>query len=412
MDELMLRVENVKKAYRLGQYGSDTFRKEMAQKFRRMTGRVAETEPEQLFYALGGVSFEARRGEALGIIGSNGAGKSTLLKIISRITAPTEGEISIRGRVSSLLEIGTGFHPELTGRENIFLNGAIMGLTQAQIRSRMKDILEFSENEKFIDTPAKRYSSGMMVKLGFAVAANLNPNILICDEVLAVGDVAFQQKCLAKMSEVVQDGNVVLYVSHNMRTVSQLCNRVICLDHGKVTYDGEPQAGIERYVGADGGSGGRQDFSHVVRIAGMGERARVEWAESLQPAEYEYDPDGTMFLCVGLWTDGSSRDIRVRATWTAGDYAIGTSESEPMDLPMGRHEALLKLPLEMLSGGEYVLQLEISGRSRSNVQVLDHVARALHVKLRDDRSLNLGSVWEANYWGNIRVKGATAERVD
>ena len=413
MDDMMLRVDNVKKAYRLGQYGGDSFRREAARKINRLMGRPQPESPEeQLFYALGGVSFEAYRGEALGIIGSNGAGKSTLLKIISRITAPTEGEIAIRGRVSSLLEIGTGFHPELTGRENIFLNGAIMGLTQAQIRQRMPEILEFSENEKFIDTPAKRYSSGMMVKLGFAVAANLNPNILICDEVLAVGDVAFQQKCLAKMSEVVQDGNVVLYVSHNMRTVSQLCNRVICLDHGVVTYDGEPQAGIERYVGSDMGSGGRQDFGTAARKPGMGEAVRIEWAENLAPVEFEHEPDGEMMIRVGLWTDGSSRDIRVRATWTAGDYAIGTSESPAMDLPMGKHAVQIRLPLEMLVGGEYVLQLEVSGRRGGHVNVLDHVSRALHIKLRDDRSLNLGQMWQANYWGNVRVKGAQAERVE
>ena len=411
MTELMLSVKDLKKAYRLGQYGGDTFRKEAMQKLRRLMGDKSVPQ-EELFYALGGVSFDVAPGEALGIIGSNGAGKSTLLKLISRITAPTEGEININGRVASLLEIGTGFHPELTGRENIFLNGAIMGMTRAETKARMGEILEFSEIEKFIDTPVKRYSSGMTVKLGFAVAANLDPDILICDEVLAVGDAAFQQKCLNKMSDVAKGGHAVLYVSHNMRTVSQLCNRVICLDHGRITYDGAPQAGIERYVGAGTGSSGRADLNNIDRAPGMGEFARLEWAENTQAPEIEQDPDGETAIRVGLWSDGSCRDIRVRATWSAGDYAIGTSESMAMDLPMGRHALYVRVPLEMLSGGEYALRLEISGRSKGGVQVLDSVSHALRIKLKDDRSLNMGIVWDSGYWGNIRVKGARIERED
>ena len=204
----------------------------------------------------------------------------------------------------------------------------------------------------------------------------------------------------------------MLYVSHNMRTVSQLCSRVICLDHGMLTYDGAPQAGIEKYVGAGGEGAGRQDFTAVPRAAGMGEYARVEWAENTHPAEQEHDPDGEMSIRVGLWTDGSSRDIRVRATWTAGDYAVGTSETEAMDLPMGKHAFRIRLPLEMLSGGEYALQLEVSGRRNGSVQVLDHVSHALRIKLKDDRALNMGAVWLHSYWGNIRVKGATAERIE
>lgn len=361
---------------------------------------------------LSGFSYTVLRDDRIGIVGRNGAGKSTLLKLISRITAPTEGSISINGRVASLLEIGTGFHPELTGRENIFLNGAIMGMTRSETKMRMADILEFSEIEKFIDTPVKRYSSGMTVKLGFAVAANLDPDILICDEVLAVGDAAFQQKCLAKMSDVAKEGSAVLYVSHNMRTVSQLCNRVICLDHGMLTYDGAPQAGIEKYVGSGAGSAGRCDFTMLERPSGLGESARVEWAENTEAPEMELDPDGETLIRVGLWSDGSCSDIRVRVTWSAGDYAIGTSETGAMDLPMGRHAALLKLPLEMLSGGEYALKLEISGKKRGCTQVLDSVSHALHLKLKDDRSLNLGVVWDASYWGNVRVKGTRVDRVE
>src|SRR6476661_7014539 len=191
------------------------------------------------FWALRNVSFEVRQGEVVGIIGRNGAGKSTLLKILSRITEPTEGRVTLRGRVASLLEVGTGFHPELTGRENIYLNGAILGMNRTEIRKKFDEIVAFAETEKFLDTPVKRYSSGMYVRLAFAVAAHLEPEILIVDEVLSVGDVEFQRKCLGKMDEVSRrDGRTVLFVSHNLGIVTSLCRRVIWLDQGSVKEDG------------------------------------------------------------------------------------------------------------------------------------------------------------------------------
>src|SRR5207302_1919584 len=190
------------------------------------------------FWALRGVSFEVRRGEVVGIIGRNGAGKSTLLKILSRITDPTEGRVKLKGRVASLLEVGTGFHPELTGRENIYLNGAILGMSRAEIRAKFDEIVAFAETEKFLDTPVKRYSSGMYVRLAFAVAAHLEPEILVIDEVLAVGDAEFQKKCLGKMGEVARGGRTVLFVSHNMVAVRNLCTTSIWLDHGRVAEKG------------------------------------------------------------------------------------------------------------------------------------------------------------------------------
>src|SRR6187401_430063 len=192
------------------------------------------------FWALKDVSFDIRRGEVAGIIGRNGAGKSTLLKILSRITEPTKGRIEIDGRVASLLEVGTGFHPELTGRENIFLNGAILGMTRAEIRTKFDEIVAFAEVEKFLDTPVKRYSSGMYVRLAFAVAAHLEPEILVVDEVLAVGDAEFQKKCLDKMDDVSRGGRTILFVSHNMQAITRLCSRCILLDKGRVLMDGEP----------------------------------------------------------------------------------------------------------------------------------------------------------------------------
>src|ERR1035437_8864143 len=191
----------------------------------------------QEFWALQDVSFEVKEGEVLGIIGRNGAGKITLLKILSQVTTPTSGQIKIKGRIASLLEVGTGFHPELTGRENIFLNGAILGMTKAEIRQKFDSIVAFSEIEQFVDTPVKRYSSGMYVRLAFAVAAHLDPEILIVDEVLAVGDAQFQKKCLGKMQDVSREGRTVLFVSHNMAAITALCRRTMLFDKGKSTID-------------------------------------------------------------------------------------------------------------------------------------------------------------------------------
>ena len=201
------------------------------------------------FWALKDVSFEIKAGDVVGIIGRNGAGKSTLLKILSRITEPTEGRITLNGRVASLLEVGTGFHPELTGRENIYLNGTILGMMRREITKKFDEIVAFAEVEKFLDTPVKRYSSGMYVRLAFAVAAHLEPEILIVDEVLAVGDAQFQKKCLGKMQDVSrQEGRTVLFVSHNMSAITSLCNRVILLNKGTVQFNGSPQEGIDLYM--------------------------------------------------------------------------------------------------------------------------------------------------------------------
>lgn len=200
------------------------------------------------FWALRNVDFEVKRGEVLGIIGRNGAGKSTLLKILSRITEPSEGRVTIMGRVASLLEVGTGFHPELTGRENIYLNGAILGMKRSEIKRKFDEIVAFAEGERFLDTPVKRYSSGMYVRLAFAVAAHLEPEILVVDEVLAVGDAEFQKKCLGKMSQVARGGRTVLFVSHNMQAIRTLCSSVVVLDKGRKTFEGRTERSIEAYL--------------------------------------------------------------------------------------------------------------------------------------------------------------------
>jgi len=246
MSDTVIRVENLGKKYTIGQQQGERYTalrdviangaKGIAGRFRSGKGKRQDSTSED-FWALKDVSFEIKQGDRVGIIGRNGAGKSTLLKILSRITEPTSGRISIKGRVASLLEVGTGFHPELTGRENIFLNGAILGMGRAEILRKFDEIVEFAEVEKFLDTPVKRYSSGMYVRLAFAVAAHLEPEILIVDEVLAVGDAAFQKKCLGKMEDVGKEGRTIIFVSHNMAAVSQLCQKGVLLAEGKIILE-------------------------------------------------------------------------------------------------------------------------------------------------------------------------------
>lgn len=248
----IIEVHELSKRYRFGHSVQRTatarelVMRALAAPFRRRTAEVPSSEA--FFWALKDIDFQVNAGEIVGIIGANGAGKSTMLKILSRITDPTEGSITLRGRMASLLEVGTGFHPELTGRENIFLNGAVLGMRNAEIKERFDEIVAFAEVEKFLDTPVKHYSSGMSVRLGFAVAAHLQPEILVVDEVLAVGDMAFQKKCLGKMSEVSKTGRTILFVSHNMAAVENLCQRGIVLEKGRLVYDGDVKSSIARYM--------------------------------------------------------------------------------------------------------------------------------------------------------------------
>ena len=259
MSSVAIKVDNIGKRYRLG-VGSTmdrTFRELIHDSIRgvtrKLTGKTRASDGNgeregQYVWALRGASFEVKRGEVVGVIGSNGAGKSTLLKVLSRITDPSAGQAEIHGRVGSLLEVGTGFHPELTGRENIFLNGAILGMRRAEIKSKFDEIIAFAEVEKFLDTPVKRYSSGMYVRLAFAVAAHLEPEILVVDEVLAVGDAKFQQKCLGKMQDIASHGRTVLFVSHNMGAVETLCSRGIVLQQGRIVEDADTKTAIAKYL--------------------------------------------------------------------------------------------------------------------------------------------------------------------
>ncbi len=249
----ILRVEKLGKKYRIGarRIAYDTLRERLAGSFRSplnsLLRRNGDSQAEYV-WALQSVSFEVMPGEVVGIIGRNGAGKSTLLKVLSRITEPTSGRVELYGRISSLLEVGTGFHPELTGRENIYLNGAILGMKRTEIETKFDEIVAFAEIEKFLDTPVKHYSSGMYMRLAFAVAAHLEPDILLVDEVLAVGDMAFQQKCLGKMGEVAKQGRTVLFVSHQLSAIAQLCSRALLIHQGSIVKEGDPKRVIDYYM--------------------------------------------------------------------------------------------------------------------------------------------------------------------
>jgi lipopolysaccharide transport system ATP-binding protein len=324
----MLEIRNLSKQYKLG--GQQVVRHDNVRElltrtvsapFRLLFDKEAKpTQAEQayLFWALKDVSFEIQRGEILGIIGRNGAGKSTLLKILSRITAPTEGRVTVRGRLASLLEVGTGFHPELTGRENIFLNGAILGMRKAEIVRRFDEMVAFAEVEKFLDTPVKHYSSGMFVRLAFAVAAHLDPEILVVDEVLAVGDLTFQKKCLGKMGEVSRGGRTVLFVSHNMAAIENLCTRGIVLHQGKLCFDGTSKAAIQYYLNS---LSVQSATGHIVDLEGVGERRSIV-APLLKTMEFLTEDDQP--LAEGV-TVGSRLKIKVyfELLQPTGSFNIG-----------------------------------------------------------------------------------------
>lgn len=294
-----LSIEHVSKIYRLGQIGTGTLSRDLEVWWANVRGkpnpllRIGEAEQatrgRDELWALRDVSFQVQQGDALGIIGRNGAGKSTLLKILSRVTAPTSGKVKVKGRIASLLEVGTGFHPELTGRENIYLNGVILGMSRREVARKFNEIVDFAEVEKFVDTPVKRYSSGMFVRLAFAVAAHLDPEILVIDEVLAVGDLAFQKKCLGKMGDVTKAGRTVLFVSHNMGAINQLCPKAVLLRHGVVVMMGDTQQVINEYL--QGQESGLDEAHLDVKGSGKITSIRVEDSQGVSRTDFGVGED-------------------------------------------------------------------------------------------------------------------------
>jgi lipopolysaccharide transport system ATP-binding protein len=359
--------DELSKSYRIGEmhgaYG--TLRDSLSAAVRRM-GRRHHGHSHEEIWALRGVSFEVREGEALGVIGRNGAGKSTLLRILTRITTPTGGRAEIRGRVGSLLEVGTGFHPELTGRENVFLNGSVLGMRQREIQGRFSEIVEFAGVEKFIDTPVKRYSSGMSVRLAFAVAAHLEPEILLVDEVLAVGDAEFQRRCLGRMDDLSQSGRTVLFVSHQMQAVAQLCDRVIWLEKGEIVRDGMSSTVVAEYLQSGLGSGSSRDWADLdtapgdalvrlrsVRVVQDGEEASAADVRSLVGIEVGFTV---------LGADDVAIVPKVKLVDQRGDVvfnAIDTSARWHEPTPPGEYVATAWIPANLLNEGLISVQVDI-----------------------------------------------------
>ena len=414
MNNKLLKVENVGKEYRLGMIGGGTLQGDLASWFARVRGKedpntVIGTEYVNIgdkFWALQNVSFDVNRGDALALLGRNGAGKSTMLKLISRITLPTEGTIRIGGHVASLLEVGTGFHPELTGRENVYLNGAILGMSHAEVSRKMQDIIDFSEVEQFIDTPVKRYSSGMKVKLGFAVAANLDPDLMICDEVLAVGDLAFQQKCLTKMSEIAREGRAVIYVSHNMRTITQLCNRGIYLESGALGYDGTVERAIELYGGSSARSTYR-NLDEVPRTPDRGDTMRMLDIEFKDTQSLEYFQDDTMAFTLRCVSHLAEPRLRIRLILQNSTATpIAMAETEPFEV--GKEEEFtrnVRFKLDDIAPGEYIIKMSlVSGTPRGRTTYYDTIVDVSRFIITDDPAVNDGFIWSERLWGNFRMR--------
>ena len=413
MDELMIKVDNVTKEYRLGAIGGTTLRDELQRlrakrkKQEDPTLKIGQTRPDsnERFLALGGVSFQVKKGEAVGIIGHNGAGKSTLLKLITRITAPTTGDIYLNGRVASMLEVGTGFHPELTGRENVYLNGAILGMTKKEIDEKMEDIIEFSEVRQFIDTPVKRYSSGMYVKLAFSVAAHLDSEIMIMDEVLAVGDVAFQNKCIKKMREVADSGRTILYVSHNMNTIRTLCDRCIVLSKGTVLFDGEIEKAIPLYLGANLNNSVVTDCRLVPRPTICSGKVQMEQIKIIDREESLICDNELLRLHIQYAAHAAFNNLAFRMTVSTnqGEHVGMCASDSVIRATTGRNSVDLNFNLSHLAPGNYVGRMVFYEVSHQGHEIIHDVVDHLFSFRKEDRMTinDTTQMWKARAWGNI-----------
>lgn len=405
MSEAVIRVEGVSKRYRLGEVQPrfPTLRDALTASARRAGAMVfsplrsfRERTPDETFWALRDVSFEVEQGEVVGIIGGNGAGKSTLLKILSRITEPTEGRVVIQGRVGSLLEVGTGFHPELTGRENTFLNGAILGMTRSEIARKFDEIVAFAEVERFIDTPVKHYSSGMYLRLAFAVAAHLEPEILIVDEVLAVGDASFQKKCLGKMGDVARQGRTVLFVSHNMDAVQRLCTRTLMLERGRVVAEGLTESVVSRYLSRNQGPAGPETWLNLQNAArsGSGEVRFVAARYAGDPTAGSVPTTGGELKVTCVLASDKDRELNSLAVtlYAPSGMKLVNADTveigEPIRLSKGLNTVGLHIHALHLNPGLYVVGLWSGDLSGS---ALDHVEQAFEVEVVRPRRNGLGN---------------------
>jgi lipopolysaccharide transport system ATP-binding protein len=403
MSDLMIKVENLGKKYIISHEGSKSYtamRDVIAGKAKRILRNNRNIQPaKEEFWALKDVSFEIQKGEAVGIIGRNGAGKSTLLKLLSRITEPTKGRIEINGRVASLLEVGTGFHPELTGRENIFLNGAILGMSRAEIRKKFDEMVDFSGVEKFLDTPVKRFSSGMYVRLAFSVAAHLEPEILVIDEVLAVGDAEFQKKCLGKMDEVSNSGRTVIFVSHDMVAIRTLCKNAIALEKGQITCVGEVNKVIENYsekgpkeITFQKWEDGKEIGSGSVRIKELSVYDNVDRNNQIFDVETEIRIDTTI-LCL----QSIKFNLSVVLYKSNGECIFNSGSSSTL-IKEGLHTYSFVIPSNFLNDGNYYLSFYLI---KDAAEVVFRKDELLSFEIKD--TIRDG-FWTGKWLGAVRPK--------
>lgn len=419
MEGTVIQAEGLGKRYRLGHSSNaDTLRDALTGWMRRVGRRGHAVPPrEELFWALRDVSFELQAGEVMGVIGRNGAGKSTLLKILSKITDPTEGRVRLRGRVASLLEVGTGFHPELTGRDNIYLNGAILGMRRTEIRRKFDEIVAFAGVERFLDTSVKHYSSGMYVRLAFAVAAHLEPEILIVDEVLAVGDAAFQAKCLGKMQEIASgSGRTVIFVSHQMAAVAQLTRRALLLQAGRVAFAGPTQEAIDRYLEtAADGSATVFETEHLRRHNPSDDRARIIRLRFEKPSpQFDHGEPFAFAITVraGVALDRLRTSITIYAH--TGTPVGGAFSSDRHAVPAGASRQFrIELADHRLAPGHYFCDVGIGrGDPRSGHDDYDSVAHVLQFEVLPPAGIHgTVSTWNPG-WGPIMYPALAIDPID
>lgn len=421
MSRNAIEIDHVYKEYRLGAIGGGTLRGDLQSWMARMRGkedpnlRLGMTgNYGEKFLALDDVSFQVKPGEAVGIIGHNGAGKSTLLKLLSRVTAPTKGKISFDGRIASMLEVGTGFHPELTGRENVYMNGAILGMTKGEISRKFDQIVEFAEMQQFIDTPVKRYSSGMYVKLAFAVAAHLDSEIMIMDEVLAVGDVKFQQKCLGRMGDAAAgEGRTVLYVSHNMSTIRQLCERCIVLDHGKLIFDGDTERAIEIYSECAAKMEYHYEYGNVNRLMGRSRALEFISLDILNSPGEEIKVGDIVHISMICKANQVFENIKIRFEISYGDNTIDAtmfSRESVAANKIGDMKINLDVCTEHMTPGLYRFDMIAYEYNEYGAEcVVDRVSNAFTIELVKRNVDDLE--WKHQFWGHIQLKDIEVVRV-
>lgn len=418
MRETVIKIENLKKKYRLGAIGGGTLTADLQSWWARVRGKEDPntkigtdiSSKNKTFMALNGIDLEINKGDTIGIIGGNGAGKSTLLKILSRVTAPTEGSVKINGRISSMLEVGTGFHGELTGRENIYLNGAILGMTKSEVDEKIEAIIDFSECREFIDTPVKRYSSGMYVKLAFSVASHLDSEILIMDEVLAVGDMKFQKKCINKMLDVAKSGRTILYVSHNMQTIEQLCNRVVVLEKGTVRYDGEVDEGVSIYLNSKASqSSVKNDLSIIERQEYLPKIQRAKLNNlTIIDKDIPIFYDNEKFKCRLNWKNYDDiNDVQLR-------FEIRTMDDIPIAASVCGSKLFCKKNIKTEFDVEFDIRALVSGKYQLLIVLceigelggyrdIDGVYPACTFEVVHDKFNSYNFEWNRKQWGYIQL---------